>query len=79
MQLGWSDSMNKRMDTGFQERHDVSSLLFAGGQDRAWHREIASKAFIEMFTQRMALQEAKQAIGSVVRRWINDLGSAGKE
>ena len=46
------------------------------------------RAFTETFTQRMAaggvwwvmaLQEAKQAIGPVVRRWINDLGSAGKE
>ena len=46
------------------------------------------RAFTETFTQRMAaggtwwvmaLQEAKQAIRPVVRRWINDLGSAGKE
>ena len=46
------------------------------------------KAFTETFTQRMAaggvwwvmaLQEAKQAIGPVVRRWIHDLGSNGKE
>ena len=46
------------------------------------------RAFTETFTQRMAaggvwwvmaLQEAKQAIGPVVRRWIDQLGSAGKE
>jgi len=46
------------------------------------------RAFTETFTKRMAaggvwwvmaLQEAKQAIAPVVRRWINDLGSAGKE
>jgi len=46
------------------------------------------KAFTETFIQHMAaggvwwvmaLQEAKQAIGPVVRRWINDLGSTGKE
>lgn len=46
------------------------------------------RTFTETFTQRMAaggvwwvmaLQEAKQAIGPVVRRWINDLGSFGKE
>jgi ketose-bisphosphate aldolase len=46
------------------------------------------RVFTETFTQRMAaggvwwvmaLQEAKQVIGLVVRRWIHDLGSAGKE
>ena len=45
------------------------------------------RAFTDTFTQRMAaggvwwvmaLQEAKQAISPVIRRWINDLGSSGK-